>query len=46
MRQRFTAQTRKQIKRTCKEQVMDNLGRCIGIQFLYSLPFVLLALML
>lgn len=46
MRQRFTAQTRKQIKRTCKERVMDNLGRCIGIQFLYSLPFVLLALML
>lgn len=46
MRQRFTAQTRKEIKRTCKERVMDNLGRCIGIQFLYSLPFVLLALML
>ena len=46
MRQPFTAQKRKEIKRTCKERVVDNLGRCIGIQFLYSLPFVLLALML
>ena len=46
MRQEFTAQTRKEIKRACKGQVMNNLGRCIGINFLYMVPFALLLLML
>lgn len=46
MRQEFTAQVRKEIKRACKGRVTDNLGRCIGINFLYVVPFVLLSLML
>ena len=46
MRQEFTAQTRKEIKRACKGRVMSNLGRCIGINFLYALPFVLLLVMM
>nr|WP_297274366.1 DUF975 family protein [uncultured Agathobaculum sp.] len=46
MRQEFTAQMRKDIKRTCKRRVMDNLGRCIGINFLYMVPFMLLGVML
>lgn len=46
MRQLFTAQMRKEIKRTCKGRVMDQLSRCIGIQFLYMVPFVLLLMML
>lgn len=46
MRQLFTAQTRKDIKRACKGRVTDNLGRCIGINVLYMVPFVLLLLML
>lgn len=46
MRQEFTAQTRKEIKRACKGRVMNNLGRCIGINFLYMVPFALLLLML
>ncbi|HIY12261.1 MAG TPA: DUF975 family protein [Candidatus Agathobaculum merdipullorum] len=45
MRQEFTAQTRKEIKRTCKGRVINNLGRCIGINFLYLVPFVLLFIM-
>lgn len=46
MTREFTAQTRKEIKRACKGHVMNNLGRCIGINFLYALPFVLLFAML
>ena len=45
MKQEFTAQTRKEIKKACKGRVMNNLGRCIGINFLYAVPFVLLFLM-
>lgn len=46
MRQEFTAQTRKEIKRACKGRVMNNLGRCVGIHILYAVPFVLLFVML
>ena len=46
MRQEFTAQMRKEIKRACKGRVLDNLGRCIGIHFLCMVPFALLFLML
>lgn len=46
MKQEFTAQTRKEIKRDCKSRVMSNLGRCVGIQILYAVPFVLLFAML
>lgn len=46
MRQEFTAQTRREIKRVCKERVLGCLGRCIGVQLLYSLPFVLLTVLL
>lgn len=38
----FTAQERKQIKRTCKAQVTQHLGRCIGVYVLYLVPFLLL----
>lgn len=46
MRQEFTAQTRKEIKKACKGRVMNNLGRCIGINFLYMVPFALLVLLM
>lgn len=46
MRQEFTAQTRKEIKKACKGRVMNNLGRCIGINFLYMVPFALLLVIL
>ena len=42
----YTTQVRKDIKRECKTRVWDCLGRCIGIQFLYGLPFVLLYLIM
>ena len=45
MRQEFTAQTRKEIKKACKGRVMNNLGRCIGINFLYMVPFALLVIL-
>ncbi|HIY53081.1 MAG TPA: hypothetical protein H9832_03915, partial [Candidatus Agathobaculum merdavium] len=46
MRPEFTAQARKEIKRICKERVLSNLGRCVGIKFLFSLPFVLLVILM
>lgn len=42
----FTAQARKEVKRACRKRVTGNWGRCIGIQVLYTLPFILLALIL
>lgn len=42
MKQEFTAQKRKEIKRDCKSRVLNNLGRCVGIQVLYAVPFVLM----
>ena len=38
----FTAETRRQLKREQKTRVMENLGRCIGIQLMYLVPYVLL----
>lgn len=38
----FTAETRRQLKREQKARVMENLGRCIGIQLMYLVPYVLL----
>ena len=32
----FTAETRRQLKREQKTRVMENLGRCIGIQLMIS----------
>ena len=46
MQSEFTAQTRKDIKREVKALVKDNLGRCIGIQLLYFIPYALLMVML
>lgn len=46
MKQEFTAQARREIKRICKGRVMGSLGRCIGVQFLYSLPFLLLVILM
>lgn len=46
MRPEFTAQARKEIKKICKERVLSNLGRCVGIKFLFSLPFVLLVILM
>lgn len=42
----FTAQARRQVKRACKGRVLHSLGRCIGVQLLYMLPFVLLVLLM
>ena len=42
----FTAQVRKEIKKSSKARVTESWGRCIGIQVLYTLPFILLALIL
>lgn len=42
----FDAQTRKKIKRECKNKVKEQLGRCILIQFLFTIPGVLVAIML
>lgn len=46
MKPEFTAQARREIKRICKRRVLENWGRCVGIQFLYMLPFVLLVLLM
>lgn len=42
----FTAETRRQLKREQKTRVMENLGRCIGIQLMYLVPYVLLMVIL
>ena len=42
----FTAQTRKEIKKSSKARVTESWGRCIGIQLLYLVPFVLLGAIL
>ncbi len=42
----FTSETRKQLKREQKARVMENLGRCIGIQLMYLVPYVLLMVIL
>ena len=41
-----SAQVRKTIKRQCKRRVKEQIGRCVGIQFLYAVPYFLLVLML
>nr|WP_302649820.1 DUF975 family protein [uncultured Agathobaculum sp.] len=46
MKQSFGGTQRRQIKRACRARVWDRLGRCIGIQVLYAVPYVLLTLML
>ncbi|MDY3619094.1 DUF975 family protein [Agathobaculum sp.] len=42
----YTAQVRKDIKRECKARVKERLGSCVGIQFLFALPFVLLTVIM
>lgn len=42
----FTAQVRKEIKKSSKARVTESWGRCIGIQLLYLVPFVLLGAIL
>ncbi len=42
----FTAETRRQLKREQKARVMENLGRCIGIQLMYLVPYMLLMVIL
>ena len=39
-------QVRKTIKRQCKRRVKEQIGRCVGIQFLYAVPYFLLVLIL
>ena len=46
MNNTFTSATRKEIKREMKARVKENLGRCIGIQLLYFVPYVLLMILL
>ena len=40
----WNAQKRKECKRKCKAQVAAHLGSCIGANVLYSLPIILLML--
>lgn len=42
----YTEQTRKDIKRECKAHTLEHLGRCIGINFLYAVPVLLLSLIM
>nr|WP_297171333.1 DUF975 family protein [uncultured Agathobaculum sp.] len=42
----FDAQTRRQVKKECRAHVWNNLGRCIGIQVLYTVPYLLLAVIM
>ncbi len=37
----YNSQVRRDIKRECRERVQEQIGRCIGIQFLYMLPSLL-----
>ena len=42
----FTAQQRREVKRASRARVWDNIGRCIGIQLLCAVPYVLLLVIL
>lgn len=42
----YTSQVRKDIKKECKARVREHLGRCIGIQFLYMVPYILLTVIM
>ena len=40
----FNAQKRREIKRECRSRVSARLGTCIGANFLYGLPIILVLL--
>lgn len=42
----FDAQTRKKIKKESKHKVKEALGRCILLQLLYSIPIMLITIMM
>jgi len=42
----YNGGVRKRIKHECKARVMEQLGGCVGIKFLYSLPSMLIAAIL
>ncbi len=42
----YNAQVRRDIKKHCRAQVSEHLGRCIAVQVLYALPFLLLGAIL
>ena len=42
----FTAQQRRKVKHDSRACVWDNIGRCIGIQILCAVPYVLLLVIL
>ena len=42
----FTAQQRRKVKHNSRACVWDNIGRCIGIQILCAVPYVLLLVIL
>lgn len=42
----YSSQVRKDIKRACKARVKEHFGRCVGIQFLYTVPYVLLIILM
>ncbi len=42
----YNAQVRRILKKECKERVKAQFGRCVGIQFLYIIPSVLITLIL
>lgn len=42
----YSPEVRKSIKAECKEIVKNRLGACVGIQFLYLLPFMLIGIIM
>lgn len=42
----YTSQVRKDIKRECKARTKERLGSCVGLQFLYAIPILLIMLMM
>lgn len=42
----YSKEIRKGIKKECKAHVKERLGSCIGLMFLYGLPFFLLTIMM
>ena len=42
----YNAQVRRDIKKHCRAQVSEHLGRCIAVQVLYAMPFLLLGAIL
>ena len=42
----YNAQTRREIKKAARAQVQAHIGRCIAVRLLYTVPYILLGLLL